>query len=199
VPENRKGDLIYFNVPDRGNPLGFNSLEWLAPEKRSLAAAGLLDAFKKIWSDSWGPRLEHILRNAFLALLDQPRATLTDVLRLLDDHAFRREVSSRVYNTQVRDFWLREYENYPLRLRAEAIAPSEFRRSMEHLRRILRACGSDLDKVARVNAYVKDAADLPEYNRLYREYFKPPYPARTTITNCLGKVKFEIDVIAVSE
>lgn len=123
VPEKRKGDLIYFNVPDRANALGFNPLERVAPEKRSLAAAGLLDAFKKIWADSWGPRLEHILRNAFLALLEQPEATLADVLKLLDDHAFRREVSSRVYNTQVRDFWLREYENYPPRLRAEAIAP----------------------------------------------------------------------------
>ena len=76
---------------------------------------------------------------------------------------------------------------------------NEFRRSMENVRRILRACGSDLDKVARVNAYVKNAADLPQYNQLYREYFKPPYPARTTITNCLGKVLFEIDVIAVKE
>src|SRR5439155_2915563 len=123
APETRKADLIYFNVADRSNPLGFNPLESVAPEKRSLAAAGLLDAFKKIWSDSWGPRLEHILRNAFLALLDQPEATLADVLRLLDDNAFRREVSSRVYSTQVRDFWLREYENYPSRLRAEAIAP----------------------------------------------------------------------------
>src|SRR5262245_446371 len=123
VPEQRKHDLIYFNVPDRGSLLGFNPLERVAPEKRSLAAAGLLDAFKKIWSDSWGPRLEHILRNAFLALLDQPEATLADVLRLLDDQAFRREICNRVYNSQVRDFWLREYENYPLRLRAEAIAP----------------------------------------------------------------------------
>jgi len=121
VPDKNKGDLIYFNVPD--NPLGFNPLEKVAPEKRTLAAAGLLDAFKKIWADSWGPRLEHILRNAFLALLDQPEATLTDVLRLLDDLTFRREICSRVYNSQVRDFWLREYENYPIRLRAEAIAP----------------------------------------------------------------------------
>src|SRR6266508_5933979 len=92
VPEKRKGDLIYFNVPDRANAIGFNPLESVAPEKRSLAAAGLLDAFKKIWADSWGPRLEHILRNALLALLDQPEATLADVLRLLDDRAYRREV-----------------------------------------------------------------------------------------------------------
>jgi hypothetical protein len=123
IPDERKNDLIYFNVADTKSPLGFNPLENIPAEKRSLAASGLLDAFKKIWADSWGPRLEHILRNALLALLDQPEATLSDVLRLLDDHAFRREVSSRVYNTQVRDFWLREYENYPPRLRTEAIAP----------------------------------------------------------------------------
>src|SRR5215472_14119614 len=61
VPDRRRGDLIYFDVPDRANPLGFNPLERVAPEKRALAAAGLLDAFKKIWADSWGPRLEHIL------------------------------------------------------------------------------------------------------------------------------------------
>ena len=73
------------------------------------------------------------------------------------------------------------------------------RRSMENVRKILRACGSDLDKVARVNSYVKNASDLPQYSQLYREYFTPPYPARTTITNCLGKVLFEIDVIAVTQ
>ncbi len=75
---------------------------------------------------------------------------------------------------------------------------NEFRRSMDNLRRILRACQSDLDSVAQVRSYVKNAADLPEYNKLYREYFKAPFPARTTITNCLGKVLFEIDVIAIS-
>jgi 2-iminobutanoate/2-iminopropanoate deaminase len=74
----------------------------------------------------------------------------------------------------------------------------EFRRTMENLRRILRACGSDFDQVARCNVYLKNGGDWDEYNRLYREYFKPPFPARTTIQNCLGKVLFEIDVIAVA-
>src|SRR5262245_42574212 len=123
VPEKRRADLIYFNVTDGRNPLGFNPLESLAPEKRSLAAAGLLDAFKKIWAESWGPRLEHILRNSFLVLLDQPDATLADVLRLLHDRAFRRTSAIRVYSSQVRDFWLGEYERYPAGFRAEAIAP----------------------------------------------------------------------------
>ncbi len=123
VPESRKGDLIYFNAPDHTAPLAFNPLENVPPERRSLAALGLLDAFKKIWADSWGPRLEHILRNALIALLDQPEPTLVEVLRLLDDRDFRRTVATRVFNPQVRDFWLREYESYPARFRAEAIAP----------------------------------------------------------------------------
>jgi energy-coupling factor transporter ATP-binding protein EcfA2 len=123
IPEHRRDDLIYFNVPDPSRPLGFNPLETLPPLKRPLAASGLLEVFKKIWADSWGPRLEHILRNALLALLDQPEAILSDVLRLLSDQAFRKNVAGRAVNAQVRDFWLREYESYPKNFRAEAIAP----------------------------------------------------------------------------
>lgn len=122
IPAERKGDLFYFD-PIASEPLSFNPLEHVPPVRRPLAAAGLLEAFKKIWADSWGPRLEHILRNALLALLDQPDATLGDVLRLLVDSAFRRYVTSRIQNPHVRRFWLEEYEGYPARFRAEAIAP----------------------------------------------------------------------------
>jgi type IV secretory pathway TraG/TraD family ATPase VirD4 len=123
IPEHRKADLIYFNVPDRTAPLGFNPMESVPPEKRVLAASGLLDAFKKLWAESWGPRLEHLLRNALLALLDQPEATLADVLRLLTDKEFRKSVALKATNRQVYDFWVREFENYPAHFRAEAIAP----------------------------------------------------------------------------
>ncbi|MBI4032558.1 type IV secretion system DNA-binding domain-containing protein [Candidatus Berkelbacteria bacterium] len=123
VPEARKPDLIYFNVPDTARPLGFNPLERVAPTKRAIAAAGMLEVFKKIWSESWGPRLEHILRNGLLALMDQPEATLADLLRLLDDADFRKRAAERVANAQVRRFWLHEFEGYPSRFRAEAIAP----------------------------------------------------------------------------
>jgi TraM recognition site of TraD and TraG len=122
-PEKRRDDLIHFNVPDASRPLAFNPLESVPPEKRSLAASGVLEVFKKIWAESWGPRLEHILRNALLALLDQPEATLAGILRLMDDASFRRIAASRVRNAQVRNFWLREFESYPARFRAEAIAP----------------------------------------------------------------------------
>ena len=123
LPSERREDLIYFNVPDTRRPLGFNPLSGVPPARRALAASGILEAFKKIWTDSWGPRLEHILRNALLALLDQPRATLADVLRLFDDGAFRKRVAERASNPHVRDFWLREYERYPARLRADATSP----------------------------------------------------------------------------
>ena len=123
VPETRKQDLIYCNVPDASRPLGFNPLESVPIVKRAVAASGMLEVFKKIWSDSWGPRLEHILRNALLVLMDQPVATLADILRMMDEPVFRRIAASRVRNAQVRNFWLREYESYPARFRAEAIAP----------------------------------------------------------------------------
>jgi type IV secretory pathway TraG/TraD family ATPase VirD4 len=123
MPDKRKDDLIYFNVPDASKPLAFNPLESVPPPKRALAASGMLEVFKKIWHDSWGPRTEHVFRNALLALLDQPEATLADILRLMDDLSFRRTAASRVHNAQVRNFWLREFENYPARFRAEIIAP----------------------------------------------------------------------------
>jgi hypothetical protein len=110
-------------VPDVSRPLGFNPLERVPPAKRPLAASGILEVFKKLWADSWGPRLEHLLRNALLTLLDQPEATLADILRLLDEPDFRRTAIDRTANAQVRRFWLREYAAYPARFRAEVIAP----------------------------------------------------------------------------
>lgn len=123
IPEERRGDLIDFYVPDTRRPLGFNPLAQVPSEKRPLVGAGLLEVFRKIWADSWGPRLEHILRNCLLTLLDQPEASLADILRLLDNSTFRSYAVGRVRNGQVRDFWLREYAHYPTRFQMEAIAP----------------------------------------------------------------------------
>jgi Type IV secretion-system coupling protein DNA-binding domain len=123
IPATRTSETIRFDVPDRAAPLAFNPLERVPPEKRVLAASGLLDVFKTQWADSWGPRVEHILRNALYLLLDQPEATLADVTRLLDDQAFRKRAVLLATNRHVAHFWLREYEGYPARFRAEAIAP----------------------------------------------------------------------------
>src|SRR5207237_3527431 len=105
--------------------------------------------FKKSWADSWGPRLEYILRNAFLALLEQPEPTLADVLTLLSDPAYREEAAKRVVNERVRDFWLREYKSYPANFRVEAIAPIQNKvgafLSNPTLNRILTAPKSTVD------------------------------------------------------
>jgi hypothetical protein len=123
VPESRRADLIYFDVPDPNLKLGFNPLLGVPPKEQALATSDLIDVFKKIWAEFWGPRLEHILRNALLASLEQPEPSLFDVLQLLNDRDFRRHATLHLANREVREFWLREYEAYPARFRAEAIAP----------------------------------------------------------------------------
>src|SRR3989338_948508 len=85
LPEKRKPDLIYFNVPDPACPIGFNPLAAGPPYRRALMASGILESFQKNWDKTWGPRLEHILRNTLLTLLDQPQATLGDIRRLYYD------------------------------------------------------------------------------------------------------------------
>lgn len=123
VPQERVPDVFYLNAPDVSQPYGYNPLKWVLRDKRPLAASGLLDVFKSMWAESWGARMEHILRNAILALLDYPRATLPDILRLLTDTSFRRQIASHVENQRVQEFWLKEYPHYPPRTRAEAIIP----------------------------------------------------------------------------
>ena len=123
IPDERRDDLIDFDVPDLKQPYGFNPLANVPVEKRALAASGLIQVFKHLWLDSWGPRLEYILRNCLLSLLDYPGATLSDILRLLNDPSFRAKVVPLVGNKQIREFWQKEYDRFPERLRAEAISP----------------------------------------------------------------------------
>lgn len=123
IPNHHKPRLTHFNVPDNAAKLGFNPLAHVPAETRGLAAAGLMDSFKRLWSDSWGPRLEHILRNAVFLLLEQRDATLADILRLLGDAKYRKACASVSGNAEVKRFWLGEFEGYTARLRSEAVAP----------------------------------------------------------------------------
>ncbi|HUW38490.1 MAG TPA: TraM recognition domain-containing protein [Rhodocyclaceae bacterium] len=123
IPEIRRPDLIYLNVPDPTQPYGYNPLRKVRPDRIPLAASGLLEAMKKLWQHEWGVRMEHILRNSLYALLEYGEATLPDVLRILTDKGFRSRVLSRVTNQQVREFWLKEFPNYNPRYRQEAISP----------------------------------------------------------------------------
>lgn len=121
----RRFDVVHIDTGDNALDLGYNPLLHVRPEFRSLVASGAIDLFKLLWSDAWGVRMEHILRNALLALLDQPRATLSDILPLLIDKAFRAKIIARVENEQVKEFWLKEYPKYSYRYQADGIAPTQ--------------------------------------------------------------------------
>ncbi len=123
VPEPRINDVIYFNPADSDYPIGFNPLENVSPGKDHLIASGLISAFKKIWGDFWGPRMEHILRYSILALLECPGTTLLDIALILTDKEYRRTILERVKNPGVLNFWLMEFEKYSSYHRSEAIAP----------------------------------------------------------------------------
>jgi len=123
IPWSRRDDVIDFDAADSSQPYGFNPLANIPVDKRPLACSGLIQVFKHLWNDSWGPRLEYILRNSLLSLLDYPGSNLSDILKLLSDREFRKKVIPYIQNEQIREFWTKEFDKYPERLRAEAVSP----------------------------------------------------------------------------
>jgi hypothetical protein len=123
IPRHRIEDVIYFNPADTEHPIAFNPLANIAAEYHHLAASGLISTFKKIWAESWGPRLEHILRFSLLTLLEYQKATLLDIQPLLTNQLFREKVLQRITSTHIHAFWRNEFEKYSPALKAEAIAP----------------------------------------------------------------------------
>lgn len=124
VPPARTNDLVYINPADTERPIGFNPLSGVPEDLKPIVADGVVSAFRHVWPESWGPRLDYILTNAMRALLDVPGATLLMVPRLLIDEPFRAHiVEAHVDDPMVRAFWLNEYAGYSDHFRAEAISP----------------------------------------------------------------------------
>lgn len=123
IPDDRVDDVIYFNPSDREHPIGFNLLESVDPDLKNIVASGLMSIFTKLWANVWSARMEYILRNTVLALLEYPDATLLEIMKLLVDPVFRRKVMFHVKDPVIRDFFLNEYEKYDPKFRTEAIAP----------------------------------------------------------------------------
>lgn len=123
IPANRVNDVIYFNPSDIEYPIAFNVVEHVEPHLRHLVASGLLGVFQKLWADSWGPRLEYILRNAILAVLDYPGSTLLAVTRMLSDKKFRKKVVDKIQDPVVKSFWVNEFASYADKFASEAVSP----------------------------------------------------------------------------
>ncbi len=115
--------IVYLDAPNAAQPYGYNPLRRVRDDKIPLAASGLIETLRKLWPDAWGVRMEHVLRNAVYALLERNGSVLPDILRLFTDDDYRTGVVPAIHNETVRHFWTDEFENYPARLRAEAVAP----------------------------------------------------------------------------
>ncbi len=120
VPEHRIKDVIYFAPFDLDHPVSFNVLEDVGAEKRHLVVNGLMSAFKRIWVDAFSARMEYILSNIMLALLEYPDSTLMGVNRMLVDKEFRNTVVNNITDPSVRSFWVDEYAKYTDKFAAEA-------------------------------------------------------------------------------
>ncbi len=123
IPESRKKDVIYFNPADTEFSIGFNVLELPDPQYKHLVASGLMGIFTKIWANVWSARMEYIMNNAILALLDTPGTTLLGIPRLLTDKKYRQEIINNLKDPVVKAFWVNEYEVWQEKFRNEAIAP----------------------------------------------------------------------------
>jgi energy-coupling factor transporter ATP-binding protein EcfA2 len=122
IPENRIKDVVYFAPFDSDFPIAFNVMEDIGLDQRHLVVSGLMSAFKKIWVDAWSARMEHILNNTILALLEYPGSTLLAVNRMYADKGFREEVVSKVTDPAVKSFWNEEFAKWDERFMREATA-----------------------------------------------------------------------------
>jgi len=122
VPKERLKDVVYFNPADLNYPIAFNIMEEVSLEKRHLVAGGLMGVFKKIWPDVWSARMEYILNNCILALLEYPGSTLLGINRMLADVDYRKEVVEKVNDPVVKAFWIQEFARYTQRYEIEATA-----------------------------------------------------------------------------
>ncbi len=123
IPGSRLKDVVYFNPADTGFPLGFNPLEVTDPSHKTNISSEVIGVLKRMFGDSWGPRLEYILRYTILALLDRPETTMLDITRMLTDKKFRKDTLSYCTDTVVLQFWNVEFASWTEKFQAEAIAP----------------------------------------------------------------------------
>ncbi|TAL50648.1 hypothetical protein EPN81_02190 [Patescibacteria group bacterium] len=123
IPSWRLNDVVYFNPADMDFPVGFNILEAVSESHKHLVVSGMMGVFQKIWENMWSSRMEYILNNTLLALLDTPGQTLLGINRLLSDADFRKRIVGNVKDPVVKQFWLVEFASYNEKYAQEAVAP----------------------------------------------------------------------------
>lgn len=122
IPKSRSNDVVLFDPADTEYPLSFNILECANADQRVLVASGIMSVFTKLWPDVWSGRMEHILRNTLLALLENEGTSMLGIMRMYADDDFRRKIVSKVSDPLVKSFWVDEYESWTDKYRTEAVA-----------------------------------------------------------------------------
>jgi hypothetical protein len=155
IPRSRINDVCYLDAADAERPVGFNPATRIAPERRALAAAGIVAAFKHLWSHSWGSRTEHLLYHGVVALLSRRHASLIDLPRVYTDDSFRERLLQNVTDPETLRFWNQEFPGYTKNLQSEAVAPilnkaGQFAAS-PHLRLIIGQIAPRLDLAVTMN------------------------------------------------
>jgi type IV secretory pathway TraG/TraD family ATPase VirD4 len=123
IPEARASEVLYLDASDPTQPYGYNPLRHVREDRIALAASGFLEVLKKMWPEAWGVRMEHVLRNILMALLEQPHATMHDIVRVITDRNFRKRLARSVRNESVKTFFEKEYERFSFGYRSDATAP----------------------------------------------------------------------------
>ncbi len=123
IPESRIKDVVYFNPADTQYPMAFNPLEVYDPERKPNISSEVIGVLKRMFGESWGPRLEHILRYTLLALLDRPQTTMLDISRMLTDKDFRKETLEYCKDVTVLQFWKQEFGSWGDKQVTESVAP----------------------------------------------------------------------------
>lgn len=123
IPSNRVNDVVYFNPADIEHPIAFNILETVDSKYKHLVASGLMGVFTKIWANLWSARMEYILNNTILALLDSPGNTMMGIARMYIDKKYRKRIVDNIKDPMVKAFWVDEFAQYSEKYRTEAIAP----------------------------------------------------------------------------
>lgn len=122
IPEERIDDVIYIDPSDTNFPISFNPLDQVDTEFRHLVASGIMGVFKKIWVDAWSARMEYILNNTLLALLEYPGTTLLGIMRMLNDASYRKTVVENLKDPVIKSFWVNEFARYSQKFETEATA-----------------------------------------------------------------------------
>jgi type IV secretory pathway TraG/TraD family ATPase VirD4 len=123
APSSRESDIVYLDASDPSQPYGYNPLRHVREDRIALAASGFLEVFKKMWPEAWGVRMEHILRNILMALLERPGSTMHDIVRVITDQKFRTELVRSVRNESVKRFFEKEYGGFSFGYRSDGTAP----------------------------------------------------------------------------